>query len=122
MRTKHCCCCIHYLRCTITSSKHCCGRDILSLKEVKATLGSKKLNEKFEVKAFGTRDDLVARGRSSTSDNKRGKRRSKLRTKNGGNKLSIKCNHCNKEEHTKKLYPKRQKKTTNLGRLFGSGK
>jgi len=40
------------------------------IEEVQATLNSKKLNEKFQVKVFGVRNDLITKDRLSTSDNK----------------------------------------------------
>jgi len=62
------------------------GRETFSLKKVQATLSLKELNEKFDVKAFGVEDGLVARDRSSTSDNKEGRKRLKSRVRNDGNR------------------------------------
>jgi len=73
------------------------GRETLSHEEVQAAWSSKELNEKFDVQASNARDVLVTRGRLSTNDNRGGIRRSKLRTKNGGNTSSIRGYHCMKE-------------------------
>jgi len=98
----------------------CCteGRLSLSLKEVQATLSYKELNEKFEVKVFDVGDGLVARSKSSTNDNKGGRRRSK----NDRNASSIRYYHYKKEEHIRRFCPERQRKATNLNRLTRFGK
>jgi len=79
-------------------------------------LGFKELDGKFEVKSSRVEDDLVVMGRPSINDNKRGRRRSKSRIKNGGNVSSIRCYHYKKKEYTKRICLERKKKATNLGR------
>ena len=46
------------------------GREAYSLMEVHVALSFKELNNKFEVNTSSAEDDLVAKGRSSTNDNK----------------------------------------------------
>jgi len=96
-------------------------RETISLEVIQVVLSSKKLKEKFEVKAFGTRDGLVTKGRLSTN-NRGGRRRSKLRSKNGGNTSFIRCYYCKKEGHITRFYPERQEKAINLDRLSQSSK
>lgn len=68
------------------------GRETLFFEGVQTGLSSKEMNEKFEVKVFGAEDDLVARSRPCTNNNREGRRRSK----NGENTSFIKCYHCKK--------------------------
>jgi len=51
-----------------------------------------------------------------------GRRKSKSRTRNGGNISSIRHHHCKKEGHTRRFCPERQEKGNNLDRLSRSGK
>lgn len=114
MRIKRCCCCyVLYLRPKIDSKKPCCmeKRIYLPFEEVYAALSFKELNKKFDVKLFNVADNFVARGRTSSNDNKGDKKRSKLRT-------------CKKDCHTirfknlNKLYESSRQSSSN--RLFTS--
>lgn len=85
-------------------------------------MSSKDLNDKFSVKAFGVRDNLVTRGKLSTNDNRGGRRRPKSSMSNYGNTSSIRCYQCKKEGYTKRIYLERINKVKNLDRSFGSSK
>lgn len=46
------------------------GRETLSLEEIQTTLSSIEFNEKFDVKVSSVGDDLLVKGRMSTSDDR----------------------------------------------------
>lgn len=86
--------------------------------EVHVALSFKELNNKFEVNTSSAEDDLVAKGRSSTNDNKWGKMKSKSRSKNGGNTAPIMFSLQKGKTHNKTLLERQKKKATNLDRLL----
>ena len=53
------------------------GRDSLSLEEVQATLNSKELNERKDLKASSMREGLVVKGKSHKKENKGDKKKTK---------------------------------------------
>lgn len=80
---------------------------------------SKEKNEKFNVKTSGAGEDLVTRGGLFTSDNRGGRRRSKLKACNGRNTSSIICYHFKKDGLTRRFCLERQKKANNFHISFG---
>ena len=79
------------------------GMESLTLDEVQAALNSKELNHKNEDKGNTVAKGLNVRGRP---DKREFKPRSRSRSKSKG---KIKCYHCHKEGHIRRLCPKRQK-------------
>ena len=78
------------------------GRESLTLDEVQAALNSKDLNFRSEERASTVAEGLNVRGGSEKRDFKQ---RSKSRSKS---KAKIKCYHCHKESHIRRLCPERQ--------------
>lgn len=80
----HCyCCCVLCLRSMIFSRKPYCMKERLSLLKRFRPWSLKELKEKFDINVSSVGEDLLARWRASTSENRGCKRRSKLRTWNG---------------------------------------
>ena len=75
------------------------GRESLTLDEVQATLNSNELNHRSEEKGNSVAEGLNVRGRPK-------KREFKSRSKSKG---KIKCYHCHKEGHIRRLCLDRQK-------------
>ena len=73
------------------------GRESLTLDEAQAALNSKELNQRSEEKGNVVAEGLNVRGRIDKHESKpRSKSRSKSRVK-------IKCYHCHKEGHIRRL-------------------
>ena len=81
------------------------GRESLMLDEVQTTLHSKELNQRSEEKGSVVAEGLNVRRRP---ERREFKTRSKSRSKSRG---TIKCYHCHKEGHIRRLCPDRHKGT-----------
>lgn len=79
------------------------GRESLTLDEVQAALNSKELNHKNDEKSNVIAEGLSVRGRS---DRRESRGKSKSRSKS---KFKVKCYHCHKEGHMRKVCPERQR-------------
>ncbi|RZB80703.1 Retrovirus-related Pol polyprotein from transposon TNT 1-94 [Glycine soja] len=99
------------------------GRDSVSLDEVQAALNSKELNERKEKKSSTSGEGLTARGKTFKKDSKFDKKKQKLENQKNGeeNIFKIRCYHCKKEGHTRKVCPERQKNGGSNNRKNDSG-
>nr|KYP53379.1 Retrovirus-related Pol polyprotein from transposon TNT 1-94 [Cajanus cajan] len=85
------------------------GRDSVSIDEVQAAINSKELNERKEKKPTVNGEGLTAKGKTSKKYSKPDKKKPKSeKQKDGGEStFTIRCYHCKKEGHTRKVCPER---------------
>lgn len=80
------------------------GREYLTIEEVQSTLYFNYLNERNEHKPYSIGEGLFVKGKSSKKDGKYERKKCMvLKNSYGGNTPAIRCYHCKKEGHTKKV-------------------
>ena len=87
------------------------------MEEVKATLNSKQLKKKFEVKSEPEGEGLLIRGRPDRRDKKYNKNRRHSRSKSKN--IIFKCFSCHKESHFRRECPERKKNQSNKPKKTG---
>ena len=86
------------------------GRKSLTFEEVQSAMYYKDLNERKEHKPSTVGKGLAVKGKFLRKDGKFDKKKGKSQQKSySGETSGIRCYHCKKEGHTRKVCPERQK-------------
>lgn len=84
------------------------GRESLTFDEVQSSLYYKDLNEQKEHKSSLTVEGLSVKAKVTKRDGKFDKKKGKSQKKSySGDAFGIRCYHCKKESHTRKVCPER---------------
>ncbi|KAH9750881.1 Integrase catalytic domain-containing protein [Citrus sinensis] len=90
-------------------------RQTLSLEKVKSDLGTKKLKDKQDNPESESSEGLMARGRPEKREN-RGKKQGRSKSK----QKHLKCFHCHKEGHFKRVFSERKNKNKETKKKTGN--
>src|SRR4051812_18888823 len=86
------------------------GRESLTFEELQLALYSKDLNERKEHKTLTVGEGLAVKGKFLRKDGKSNKKKDKSQQKSySGEASDIRCYHCKKEGHTRKVCPEHLK-------------